>query len=151
MVTDVNPVLQRRVNEGAWVEVRVEDFWTDTNYRNFAWLAGVRNYAAIVPLDQPRGLPADFAYDEIYWERVGEHDFSWFTLEELLSVDFDQIVEDRRVTGINTHGLRDGGMTCPPGEGCAMKLRDFLGTQFLDDLRRAKDAGADRVVFGFNS
>jgi len=81
-------------------------------------------------LDVPRGRPTDFAHDEVYYERVGERDFSWFTLEELLSVDFDQIVEDRQTTGIDQHGFRNSGMTCPPDEGHFMTLGNFSARTF---------------------
>lgn len=151
MSTDIMSVLQKRNERGEWTEVIVEDFLSDTNYALFGWLANVRNYSAVIPLDVPRGLPSDFAYDGTCYDRVGEHDFSWFTIDELLAVNFDQIVENRRTTGINSDGFRDGSMTSAPGDGRLMPLREFLGTSFLDDLKRAKEAGAERIVFGFGS
>ena len=147
MGTDINPVLQRRNPGGGWTDIALDGFFATRSYALFGWLAGVRNHSAVTPISLPRGLPDDFPYDE----RVGEHDFSWIALDELTAVDYDRIVEDRRTTFIDENGIRDGGGTCPPGHGKQLSLRDFLGQAYFADLARARAAGVERLVFGFDS
>jgi hypothetical protein len=115
----------------------------------------VRNYSAVEPVSQPRGLPqgieppsSDFDGPDEEW--LGEHDHSWLLLSELQAIDFDQVVEDRRTTGI-VNGLRYGNLTAPVGEGVKMTLREFLGIEFFSELDRLEKAGAERIVFGFGS
>jgi hypothetical protein len=75
------------------------------------------------------------------------HSASWLTVEELLAYDYDQKVEDRRVT-VNGNG----GCTCDPGSGKQMSLREFLdGTDFFESLDAIKAAGGERVVFWFDN
>lgn len=73
------------------------------NYALFAALANVRNYGDITPISEPRGLPEDFetdgdevklAYsDGKVW--MGDHSYTWLTLEELLDWDgWDQKLDD---------------------------------------------------------
>ncbi len=147
MGTDINPVLQKRGPGGVWIDIELDDFLTNRSYALFGWLVGVNNYSGVTPLSAPRGLPDDFPFDE----RVGEHTFSWLLLDELFAVDYDQIVENRRVTFVNENGIRDGSGTCPPGQGQQLPLRDFLGEAFFADLARARTAGGERLVFGFDS
>ena len=73
------------------------------------------------------------------------HSASWFSLAELLAFDYEQIMEDRRVTRNN-----DGGCICEPGEGKMMTYREFLGPNFFDEINQAKEKGADRIVFWFD-
>jgi hypothetical protein len=123
------------------------------SYSLFAWLAGVRNYSAITPLAEPRGLPGDLspevrkeADDDI---EFGSFGWSWFTLAELLAVDYGAEVNDRRVT---RNG--DGGCTDESGEGERMPLREFLGADYfarLGDLTRLGNPEDVRVVFWFDN
>lgn len=159
MGCDIHIVAQRRNEVGEWVEVR-GDFakgpspfdWR--SYAMFAFLAGVRNYSAITPISEPRGLPDDLKvgewYDEDYID-VGEHNFSWLTVDELAAIDYDQIIEDRRVRRQVGPNVWSGGQTCDPGEGEATTLREFLGTGFMGDLAKLKELGAERIVFGFDN
>lgn len=64
----------------------------------------------------------------------------WVSIAELLTVDYDQIIEDRR----------ENGWILPPGEGTPMPLREFLGPKFFADLEQLQRAGAERVVFWFD-
>jgi hypothetical protein len=65
-------------------------------------------------------------------------------------VDYHRIVEDRRTSEV-VDGLRYGNSTAPPGKGVKMTLREFLGPEFFQEMDRLKQAGVERVVFGFGS
>ncbi len=146
--------------------------WDGRHYGLFGWLAGVRNYSGVTPYSEPRGLPDDFDAEEheAYGEKlhrqhladtgehdwnlsrsVGDHSFTWFTVDELLAVDYDQLVEDRRVTREIAPGLISGGVTGEPGEGQKMTLREFLPDYYFKDLEIMKKRGAARIIVGFDS
>jgi len=157
-----------------WYERKSGDDWTDVevplnewkmgpldhrSYAMFGFLAGVRNYSAITPISEPRGWPKDFRYsrpgrtDDDVWYRDSDdymfdeyHSHTWLSIDELLSYNYDQIVEDRRVT---RNG--NGGVTCDPGEGNQETLREFLGEGFFDDLQTLKECGVERIVFAFDN
>lgn len=134
----------------------------DSGYALFGFLADVRNYSAVPPLSQPRGLPEDFelmlADEAGEWLEdepdipkgyLGDHSFSWLAIKELLTFDYDQPVEDRR--GVRMIGnIRDHSFTTEPGTGRITTYRDFLGPAFFADLNELQARGAERVVFGFN-
>ncbi len=76
-----------------------ERFYSDRNYDLFSILADVRNGSGFagcdtgdgfVPIDEPRGLPADVSEevlaDSISWNGDG-HSHSWFTVAELFEYD----------------------------------------------------------------
>lgn len=138
---------------GRWVSLDVEAF-EDRDYGFFGWLADVRNYSAMTPIAADRGFPADAGaeaakhYDA--WSRDA-HSASWVTVAELMAVDYDQPVEDRRTTKQLGPSLWTGGATCAPGEGKTQTLREFLGPAFFVVLKRLQDAGAGRVVFWFDN
>lgn len=123
-----------------WVQIKTTDKWSlfpvavfsSRSYRVFGWLADVRNYAAIQPLDTPRGWPTNL---EDLEERANTdlHSHTWFPLKELLYVDYSQLVENRRV-------MKDGngGHTCSEGDGEITTLRQFLGAQYFADLEGLK-------------
>lgn len=83
----------------------VWDYWySGRDYRLFAMLANVRNgfgFAgiptgqAIEPIDEPRGLPKDVSPDTQseadYWS-ADAHSHSYFTVRELLEVDWQQMI-----------------------------------------------------------
>ncbi len=73
-----------------WVS---SEFYEDRNYFLFAILADVRNGYDIEPLSQPKGIPEDSCYPIKYivdqWSGDG-HSHSYFTLKELLEVDWDK-------------------------------------------------------------
>lgn len=81
----------------------------DRSYDTFAILAGVRNDHGFVPIAKPRGLPNDMSpelrgiasdedgdrWDDLKAEHgagsLGDHSFSWLTLEELLKYSWRQL------------------------------------------------------------
>jgi hypothetical protein len=119
------------------------------SYGMYGFLANVRNYSAVPPISEPRGLPDDASEDvkdkKEYWD-TDAHSASWLSLTELLGFDYDAPLEDRRVM---RNG--NGGCTCEPGEGKKTTYREFLGTSFFDDIEKLKSEGAERIVFWFDN
>ena len=132
-----------------WKVMPMKEPFDQRSYGMFGFLAGVRNYSAVTPISYPRGLPNDVSPE--VWDACKEwggdgHSHSWLTVQELSNFDYNQVMEDRRVT-INGNG----GCTCEPGKGKKMTYRQFLSQFFFDELQRVKDAGAERVVFWFDN
>lgn len=161
MGTNICTVAQRRNETGEWIDVhggflQGRDPFDWRAYSMFAFLAGVRNYAAITPISEPRGLPHDFYVgefendDDDSWRWSTYQSPSWLSVAELQAVDYDQIVEDRQAALQTGPRSWDGGHTCPPGEGEFMTLREFLGRGFFNDLHKAEELGVERIVFGFS-
>lgn len=124
------------------------------DYSVFGFLANVRNYSDITPLSKPKGLPEDMSAEVRSGCEDYDHSASWLTLRELLSVDYDAPVEDRRVTRQIRPNVFHGGCTAEPGGGTMTTLREFLGTQFMSHLEILKTLGNPddvRVVFWFDS
>lgn len=152
MGCDIHVRAERRSETGEFISMHGDFGFHWRNYGVFGWLADVRNYSGLTPLSQPRGLPADLdATEDEMTDDLNLHSVSWLSLHELLSVDYDQIIEDRRCTGMNARGYMDGGMTCEPGKGEKMPLREFLGVNYFESLELLKAAGADRIVFAFDN
>lgn len=164
VVTDIFCRAEKQI-DGVWQVIPGLRPFDGQPYRLQGFLAGVRNYAAIQPISAPRGLPdgasipdedemdaLELSFEE-YLDRgwIGEHDFSWLAIDELLAVDYDAMVEDRRCSGYLSSGIRTGAATCAPGEGQRMLLRDFLGEAYFADLDSLVAAGTERIVFGFGS
>lgn len=68
------------------------------NYALFSMLANVRNKFSIKPFALPRDIPDDASeVVRLAWQEgreLWEHDTSWLTLEELLSFDWNQTIDD---------------------------------------------------------
>jgi hypothetical protein len=107
MGTDIHGVIQSRYRDGQpwFTDKGIED---ERNYRVFAALADVRNgygfagiptHKAITPISTPRGLPADFEYDEANEDGwLGDHSFSWLTIKELVEwPGWDQTLKETGV------------------------------------------------------
>lgn len=152
MGCDIHSFAEKR-DGGIWQYVDVECF-ADRNYSAFGFLAGVRNYSAIKPISEPRGIPS-YTSPEVLaqykeWD-TDAHTPSWLLLSELNAIDYEQSIEDRRCTVQRAPNWFDGGGTCAPGAGNRMSLREFLGSVFMDDVRRMTEAGAERIVFWFDN
>lgn len=140
-------------DSGRWVSLDVEAF-DARDYGFFGWLAGVRNYSGLAPLAACRGFPSDASRNAVksYDAWSGDaHSASWVSVAELLAVDYDQTIEDRRTTKQLGPNFWTGGATCEPGEGKTQTLREFLGPGFFAVLKRLQDAEAGRVVFWFDN
>lgn len=152
MGSDIHSRAEKRVG-GKWIGLDVEAF-ESRNYGFFGWLAGVRNYSGLGPIAADRGLPKDASAEasKHYADWAGvAHSESWVGVSELLAVDYEQTIEDRRTTTQVGPNLWFGGATCAPGDGKIETLREFLGEEFFVVLKRLQDAEADRVVFWFDS
>lgn len=148
MGCDIHSQAERRVN-GKWE--RIDDLlpfgWR--SYGMFGFLANVRNYSAVPPISEPRNLPGDAVQDNDSY--LGDHSFSWLSVDELATFDYDRPVEDRRVRRELASNFTSGACTAGPGDGQMTTFRDFLGPAFFAEIEKLKTAGAERVVFGFDS
>ena len=154
MGCDIHSYAEKRNADGKWEIVPKLNPFNSQSYETFGFLAGVRNYSAITPIAQPRGLPDDLSagvsaeYD--IWDGDA-HTMSWLNVDELAAFDYDAICEDRRATRQVVPNFYHGGCTCEAGEGKTQTYREFLGHWFLDDIQELLDAGAERVVFWFDN
>jgi hypothetical protein len=132
---------------GVWTE---GEPFGPRNYRVYGFLAGVRNYSAVKPIAEQRGLPADIIFDASGGPYLGYHSFSWLSVAELEAIDYDEMMENRRVTRVSASVI-DGACTANAGDGKVMTYREFLGASFFADIAELRRIGADRVAFGFDS
>lgn len=126
-------------------EVDYDDlFYRGRNYYLFAVLADVRNGWDIKPIDEPRGIPTDLS-ERVQtiidaWKGDG-HSHSYFTLKELLDVDWEKYhyIEEEE----------DG----PPyiiNKKKVNYLSDFMET--IDKLKKLdSDPNNIRIVFFFDN
>lgn len=123
------------------------------NYRNyglFGWLADVRNYSAIPTLQAERlGFPERATLESIDVHEAN-HSVTWFAVADLLAFDYDQPVEDRRVTREEHPGFFNGAATAEPGGGQMTTYREFLGEGWFEFLTALQSAGAERIIVSFN-
>lgn len=150
MGCDIHTRAERKI-DGKWQVIPGLVPFDWRNYGMFAFLAGVRNYSAITPLSEPRGLPDDCDYQEDEGRWLGDHSYSWLSVEELSAFNYDQPMEDRRVTRQIAPNAWSGAETAEPGGGEMTTYREFLGPKFFEDLDKLKAARADRICFGFDS
>lgn len=102
MGTDIHSVVQVKSYGDDWQTVEHRLNGDPRSYDYFAILAGVRNgsgFAGIKtgdgykPIAEPKGLPDDFAITEDQYHQgtwMGEHSYSWVTLEEMQQLDTGQ-------------------------------------------------------------
>lgn len=78
-------------DDGYWSS---DQFYRGRNYYLFAALADVRNDYEIEPISEPRGIPEDVSYPIKHILKVNwgsdAHSISYFTLKELLDVDWSK-------------------------------------------------------------
>jgi hypothetical protein len=102
-IIDDSPLIKRWVAADLW-ELLDDDYWScyevysERNYYVFSILADVRNSSfggqgRVDPIDYPRGIPNDASSAYLYytnkWSGDG-HSHSYFTLKELLEVDWSE-------------------------------------------------------------
>lgn len=130
MGCDINSHAERRDSTGGFELIDGLDPFNWQSYAMFAFLAGVRNSSSITPIAQRRGLPPDASVEVAavfeFWE-ANAHSTSWLSLEELMEFNYEA-----PCVGDTTY-------------------RAFLGAEFFAELERLRAAGADRVVFWFDS
>lgn len=161
MSININLRVQKKNENGTYetMDHLSKPEWYTSNI--FAFLAGVRNVSMITPLSKPRGLPLDLLeqsknykisfpsqcythdsfIDEFFdcWS-PNVHSVSWLFIDELLSVDYSQMVENRSIDGV----------TVPKNHGVMMSLEDVIGKQFIKDIQNFHKEGAHRIVFCFD-
>lgn len=130
-------------------------YWQD--YRVFGFIAGVRNYSDITPIKIPEKPEKPSFTIRKHLKRNWVDVWQTLTVEELLSVNYLKMVEDRRYCQQVDKNLFFGGVTCLPGQGEKMSLSDFLGYSFMKHLSQLKEIcdkeGIEyknlRVIWGF--
>lgn len=150
MGCDIHTRAEKRV-DGKWEVIPGITPFDWRWYGMYGFLANVRNYSGIPPLSEPRGLPDDAPPEDEDNGWLGDHSFSWLSVDELTSFDYDAAVEDRRYTRQEGPNFWNGAATADPGQGKMTTYREFLGESFFADLEKLKAIGAERVVFGFDS
>lgn len=97
-VIEGKALTERWVSADRWVYqennswIHEEAYWS-RNYYLFSILADVRNRGDVEPISYPRGIPKDASTGYLYSVRRWDsdaHSHSYFTLEELLKVDWNQ-------------------------------------------------------------
>lgn len=142
----VGPVFKNQYydpDSNYWNHEKTDHPYDGRNYDLYAILANVRNgvgFAGIVtgdklvPISEPRGLPwnvtpevlaakdPDYSNDESP-PNLGEHDFSWINLRELVEYDWTQTVRQRGVvewaeySKLNKNGSPSGAYCAQVGDG----------------------------------
>lgn len=120
-------------------------------YAMYGFLADVRNYSAIPPLAQPRGLPHDVSHEVSSQFHCGYHTPSWLSVDELRNFDYTQPVENRRCMVQLGPNSASGSGTCAEGKGHMATYRDLLSKEFVRDLKVLVNAKTSRVVFWFDN
>lgn len=164
MGCDIHTYVEQQQENGAWEPVKWEsgDGW-DTgpfdwrDYDLFGWLADVRNSAAVPPLADPRGLPADAsqpvrdAHEDMGYDA---HSGSWFAVSELAEFDYAATFEYRRYRRQTGPKSWDGAATAEPGNGKQQTYRETFGDAYFRDLATLTAMNAvrpTRVVFWFGN
>lgn len=125
MGTDIYCTAEKRIR-GKWHVVDYSCFdWR--SYRIYSFLADVRNRDEIPCIVQPRGFPKDMKTDKDY-EKSSR---SWLLISEMVEYDYDQDILLK--------------------SGQKITVREYLGSDYFDELSRLKQLGCDRIVFYFIS
>lgn len=82
-----------QIEDGEWQVPWDLEFWGRRNYYLFSILADVRNNGDVEPIDYPKGIPNDASFGFVYeckkWGNEA-HSHSFFTLDELLNIDWSE-------------------------------------------------------------
>ena len=154
MECDIHSHAEKKTEAGYEKIPELEPFgWR--SYGIFGFLANVRNYSAVPPIAERRGVPADMSAEVAKnyegWD-MDAHSASWLSIAELAAFDYDAKMEDRRVTRQTGPNSWDGGATTAElGGGKEMTFREFLGDGFFEDIKTLQEAGADRIIFWFDN
>ncbi|MFA5697672.1 MAG: hypothetical protein WC888_04550 [Candidatus Izemoplasmatales bacterium] len=149
MGCDIHSFAEKKNQNGQYIIIEDLCPFDWRSYSVFGFLAGVRNYSNIIPISTPRGLPDDVCQeikDDFESRGYDAHSASWLSIKELTDFEYDKETEDCRVT-ING----DGGCTCDPGGGKKQTYREFLRSEFFDEIKKLKEAKAERIVFYFDN
>lgn len=82
-----------QIEDGEWQIDWNDEYYGNRNYYIFGILADVRNDGGVEPINYPKGIPDDASTGYLYkceqWDSDA-HSHSYFTLEELLNVDWSE-------------------------------------------------------------
>jgi len=152
MSCDIYAFAERRTQGDKFELIPMARPFSFQNYELFGWLAGVRNVAGLPVVSEPRGVPKDASAEvAAEFDRwiPDAHDASWLAIDELLSIGFDQPVEDRRVMRELAVGVFQCQSTATPGQGTMSTFGKLFGDDFFESVAMLKAVGAARVVFWF--
>lgn len=127
------------------------------NYALFGWLANVRNYSCVESISEPKGLPGNVSTKirQLYEENSDDfHSTSWFLLSELLAIDYEKTIWDRRIIKQTSPNFINGAAKAEEGEGEHITLKKFLGNSYFKILNILKTLGEPnkiRIVFWFDN
>ena len=113
MGCDIHYMVQIQTSPGIWKNRPDWKFFDGRSYNLFGVLANVRNYGELPYISDPRGFPEDVELDdticayEILGRWLGDHSFTYLTLAELLSFDYDQKCFNKRDLQTEPEPLRD--------------------------------------------
>jgi hypothetical protein len=83
MGTDIHLYAEQRLGNGRWVALFDSQVFIWRDYGLFTRLAGVREREGVVPISQPRGMPADASETVREGLSSGDyHSHSWISGEE---------------------------------------------------------------------
>lgn len=155
MGCDIHIYAERRNDSGQYYMAKFDfSALENRSYGTFAWLAGVRNYSGIIPISEPRGIPNDLSegvlHEKESWDGDG-HNHSWLSVAELMMIDYNQIIEDRRHTVQTGPNSWNGCATCEVSNGVRETLGNFLGASIIAEIQQLHEAGIDRIVFWFDN
>lgn len=125
------------------------------SYGLYGFLANVRNYSEVPFIQESRGIPQDSpSYGkDLDYESLGEHNFGYIILKELLDFDYDKTFQDMRTS--ETVGNLTNGAARSKIVGVTITFKEFLGEHYFNQLKilkRSIDNPEDlRIIFGFDS
>jgi hypothetical protein len=88
MTCNIDTRAEHRI-DGKWRVIPGLKFFRRSHYGVYGFLADVRNYSAIPPISEQRGIPADAPVGV----DIGDHSFSWLSIDELLAFNYDATSE----------------------------------------------------------
>lgn len=136
--------------DGRWVSVPYWKPFRSQDYQVFSWLSGVRNYSAITPISHLRGIPGDFSKPITpYMANDKAHSATWLSVRELLSFNYDSLIEDRKAVTQMSFNSWNHASLAPVGEGEMTSLRQFLGKCYFEELELMQSIGVERIVIWF--
>lgn len=186
MGTDIHGFFQRK---GPLIWETVDSKWEQNrDYRLFAWLANVRNgfgfagvytHEPIQPISEPRGFPdgltQKYCDSQCEYEWIGDHSFSWLTVDEILAATPPKTRHAGVVSLADYKQLKPGEkpknycgditgpkiVTSHPKDICELTTHIRVEWEedwaeslkyFIDEVKRLKELhGEVRLVFGFDS
>lgn len=148
MGTDIH-VFVEILEENGWKYHEMLQPFSWRSYGMFGFLANVRNYSRVPPLSDRRGIPDGFTIAPERYEDLHSH--TWVHLDELINFDYDKVFEDRRCTKQIGPNSFDGAALAEEGEGEQVTFREFLGTQFFEEIALLQKLGMVRITTGFST